>query len=395
MKMPALMRIVIFFLTILPIQAHALAPGQVFNKVKNAVVVVKTFDNNGKQKSPGSGVLVSSGKIATNCYVVAGGATYEVGRGKQVVAATLYAEDRDKDICILDAKGLKGKTVQLGNAANLKVGDPVYAVGAPKNLALSLSGGIVSQLRGGLPPLIRTTAAISPGSSGGGLFDGKGRLVGLTTLYIEGGQSLYFAMPVEWIGEVKPGSKPVVKGHGQTEWLKRAIALEQMNDWQGMLDWCQKWTESDPESGDAWVSIGIAYNGLKRYDNVIEAYHQALRINPENAEAWNNLGTTYHYLDRYDDAISAYLQAVRINPEYTSAWYNLGVAYRKLKRYDDAISAYRQAIRINPEYTRAWYNLGVAYFLSGNRSAALAAVRELQRLDPKKADVLLTLFVPR
>lgn len=395
MKMPILMRIVIFFLTILPIQAHALTPGQVFKKVKNAVVVVKTFDNEGKQKRPGSGVLISSGKIATNCHIVAGGASYEVGRGKQVFAATLYAEDGDKDICILNAKGLKGKTAKFGKAESLKAGDPVYAVGAPKGLELSLSGGIVSQLKGGPPPLIQTTAAISAGSSGGGLFDGKGRLVGLTTLYMEGGQSLYFAMPVEWIGEVKPGSKPVAHGHGQTEWVKRAIALAQMNDWQGMLDWCQKWTERDPESGDAWVSLGIAYDGLKRYDNVIEAYHQALRINPENAEAWNNLGSTYHYLDRYDDAISAYRQTIRINPEYTSVWYNLGMVYRKLKRYDDAISAYHQAIRINPEHANAWYHLGVAYFLSGNRSAALDAVRELQRLDPKKADVLLTLFVPR
>ena len=66
-------------------------------------------------------------------------------------------------------------------AADLKVGDPVYAVGAPLGLELSLSEGIVAQLRGGPPPLIQTTAAISPGSSGGGLFDRDGRLVGLTT----------------------------------------------------------------------------------------------------------------------------------------------------------------------------------------------------------------------
>ena len=147
--------------------------------------------------------------------------------------ATLYAEDGDKDICLLDAKGITGKPAQLGKAASLKVGDPVYAVGAPKGLELSLSDGIVAQLRGGPPPLIQTTAAISPGSSGGGLFDGEGRLVGLTTLYIEGGQSLNFAMPVEWIGEIKPGRKPVAEGRSQTEWLKRAIALEQIEGLAG------------------------------------------------------------------------------------------------------------------------------------------------------------------
>jgi S1-C subfamily serine protease len=109
-----------------------------------------------------------------------------VGRGDQLVSATLYAEDADKDICILNAKGLEGKPAQLGKAASLKAGDPVYAVGAPQGLELSLSDGIVAQLRGEPPPFIQTTAAISPGSSGGGLFDKEGHLVGLTTLYLEG-----------------------------------------------------------------------------------------------------------------------------------------------------------------------------------------------------------------
>jgi serine protease Do len=211
----------ILSLAILPVPAHALTPGQVFDKVKDAVVVVKTLDTQGRLQRQGSGVVISPGRVATNCHVVAGGASYQVGRGEQSVAATLYAEDGEKDICLLDAKGIRGEPAQLGKAATLKVGDPVYAVGAPRGLELSLSDGIVAQLRGGPPPLIQTTAAISPGSSGGGLFDGEGRLVGLTTLYLEGGQSLNFAMPVEWIGDVKPGRKPVAEGRTQTEWVKR------------------------------------------------------------------------------------------------------------------------------------------------------------------------------
>jgi serine protease Do len=209
MNIPSVLKliVVVFFLSILPVLGYALTPDQVFDKVKDSIVLVKTLDAQGKVEGQGSGVLLPSGKIATNCHVVEGGASYQVGRGKELVRATLYAEDEDKDICLLDAKGITGKPAQLGKAAGLKVGVPVYAVGAPKGLELSLSDGIVAQLRGGPPPLIQTTAAISPGSSGGGLFDGEGRLVGLTTLYVEGGQNLNFAMPVEWIGEVKPGRK--------------------------------------------------------------------------------------------------------------------------------------------------------------------------------------------
>ena len=352
MNMPSVLKLIVavFFLSILPVSGHALTPGQVFDKVKDSVVVVKTLDAQGKVKGQGSGVLLSSGKIATNCHVVEGGASYQVGRGKQLVSATLYAEDGDKDICLLDAKGIAGKPAQLGKAAGLKVGDPVYAVGAPKGLELSLSDGIVAQLRGGPPPLIQTTAAISPGSSGGGLFDGEGRLVGLTTLYMEGGQSLNFAMPVEWIGEVKPGRKTVAEGHSQTEWLKRAIALEEMKDWQGLLDWCRKWTKSEPKNAHAWYQPRESLTAnLNRYDDAIEAYRQALRINPKDANAWYNLGIAYANLKRYNDAIEAYRQALRINPEDADAWYNLGITYAGLKRYNDAIEAYRQALRINPE----------------------------------------------
>jgi tetratricopeptide (TPR) repeat protein len=137
--------------------------------------------------------------------------------------------------------------------------------------------------------LIQTTASISPGSSGGGLFDGEGRLVGLTTLYIEGGQNLNFAMPVEWINEVKPGRKTAAGGLNQTEWVKRAIALEQSKDWQGLLDWCGKWTKSEPKDATAWFFLENASLNLKRNDDAIESYRQALRINPEYVKAWNSL----------------------------------------------------------------------------------------------------------
>jgi tetratricopeptide (TPR) repeat protein len=337
------------------------------------------------------------------------------------------------------------------------VGVPVYAVGAPQGLELSLSDGIVSQLRGGPPPLIQTTAAISPGSSGGGLFDGEGRLVGLTALYVEGGQSLNFAMPVEWISEAKQGRKQVAGGRSQTEWRMYAAALTVTKNWELMLDLCLKWTKSEPDDAYAWDNLGTAYldlnrhndaidafrqsirikpedagvwamlgstyNLLNRYDDAIEAFRQSIRINPENASYWYNLGITYKYRrldsfggacqpiigasaarqaacsglkrDSYKDVIEAFRQAIRIDPEYTKAWDNLGFTYSELSRYDDAIEAFRQAIRIDPKYADAWYNLAFTYALSGNRTASLDAIRELRRLDPERADKLFNLIVPR
>lgn len=80
----------------------------------------------------------------------------------------------------------------------------MFAIGAPRGLELTLSNGIISQLRvekNDVLPMIQTTAAISPGSSGGGLFDLRGNLIGLTTSQLKDAQSLNFAIPVDWVLE--------------------------------------------------------------------------------------------------------------------------------------------------------------------------------------------------
>jgi hypothetical protein len=80
------------------------------------------------------------------------------------------------------------------------VGERVYAIGAPEGLELTLSEGLVSGLRSrGNFRVIQTTAPVSHGSSGGGLFDSQGKLVGITTFSFHEGQNLNFAIPTEWI----------------------------------------------------------------------------------------------------------------------------------------------------------------------------------------------------
>lgn len=84
----------------------------------------------------------------------------------------------------------------------LKVGEDVYALGAPKGLDLSLSTGVISQLRqDGNERFVQTDAAISPGSSGGGLFDSDGNLVGITTekLVDEEVEGIGFAIPADLV----------------------------------------------------------------------------------------------------------------------------------------------------------------------------------------------------
>jgi hypothetical protein len=195
-------RLVLAFVVLMPHWAMALTASQVYERVKDSIVVVKGYDQAGKMVGLGSGVVLPSGDIVTNYHVFKSGVRHAVVREGKAVPATVKAGDPKKDLCLLSAPGLAATPARLGQASRLKVGEPVYAVGAPQGLELSLSEGIVSQLRGGPPPIIQTTVAISKGSSGGGLFNAEGELVGITTFYVEGGQSLNFAVPVEWVIEV-------------------------------------------------------------------------------------------------------------------------------------------------------------------------------------------------
>lgn len=110
-------------------------------------------------------------------------------------------------MCILSSEiGREKSAAVIGNTASIHVGQHVYALGAPQGLELTLSEGIVSSLRGSAgAPIVQTSAAISPGSSGGGLFDVNARLLGLTTSKVMGAEALGFAIPVEWIVELLSG----------------------------------------------------------------------------------------------------------------------------------------------------------------------------------------------
>lgn len=184
-------------------------------------------------------------------------------------------------------------------------------------------------------------------------------------------------------------------GRKQSNWLNRACDLDDLGDWHGMLDWCTKWTKSEPEDADAWSFLGLAYGNLKYNDETINAYRESLRIDPDKVTVWVLLGEAYNRLKRYDESIDAYHEALRINPKKAIAWIGVGNTCYDLNLCDKAIYAYRKALRIDPNKINAWQGLVLAYRKLGNLTNALDAIRELRRRAPAKADKLLDLIGPR
>ena len=199
--------------------AHGKSAKEVFAEVSGGIVVVVAMNASAEDIAQGSGVVVSKNSVVTNCHVIADARKIAVrqaadSRGRETyrMAAKLTAQNETRDLCILFVDELSlppaATPVPLGAARDVSVGEEVYAIGAPRGLELSLSRGVVSQLRGERgkrgAPIIQTDAAISPGSSGGGLFDEKGKLIGITTFKASGTRTegLSFAVPVEWVTEL-------------------------------------------------------------------------------------------------------------------------------------------------------------------------------------------------
>jgi S1-C subfamily serine protease len=177
----------------------------VFNDVSGSVARIAVFDRSLEQVAVGSGVVVGSDTVVTNCHVTKNGVTYAVRVGGATYNnASVLVDDEEYDLCTLRIPGLAATAVSVQSVKDLRTGQKVFAIGAPQGLELTISDGIVSSLReipGGT--VIQTTAPISPGSSGGGLFDTAGRLVGIMTFQHRLGQNLNFAVPADWISSMR------------------------------------------------------------------------------------------------------------------------------------------------------------------------------------------------
>jgi len=174
----------------------------------------------GAESGEGSGfVLNGEGEIVTNAHVVTTGEGEAIRRAEEVyvefadgnrVPARVLGHDPNADIALLrvDPKGLSLRPLPLGDSENVKVGQPVAAIGSPFGQAQSLSVGIVSAIDRAVASLtkfsiagaIQTDAAINPGNSGGPLVGSDGRVIGVNQQIQSrsgGGEGVGFAVPID------------------------------------------------------------------------------------------------------------------------------------------------------------------------------------------------------
>jgi len=175
---------------------YALPPPLLFKTASPAVYAV-LGQATALATSQGSAVAVSSKEAITNCHVVARSKTITLANATTRLRAEVIAADRSTDRCYL--RMLDGELEPVPgfrDYASLSVGEVVFTIGSPEGLINTLGDGLLSGLRRSEDGVeyVQITAPVSPGSSGGGVFDDRGNLIGITTFTIRDAQNLNFAI---------------------------------------------------------------------------------------------------------------------------------------------------------------------------------------------------------
>ena len=167
-----------------------------------APAVVQVQSSSGQ----GSGVIVEpSGLVVTNNHVIRGDSSVTlITADDRRVPATVITSDERQDLAILRPEGAVGRGAELADEPDggLRQGDRVFAIGSPFGLQGTVTAGVVSAVgrtNDEGVPMVQIDAPINPGNSGGGLFDLRGRLVGIPTSIlgpISGNVGIGFAVPV-------------------------------------------------------------------------------------------------------------------------------------------------------------------------------------------------------
>jgi len=169
---------------------NTLPPSELFKRLTASVYAVSASG------SQGSAVAVSARELVTACHVVAREGTITLLNGSISLKAEVIAADLTTDRCWLRADGELVPVPGFREAESLIVGETVYTIGSPKGLVNSLGSGLLAGLRTAedTTEYIQVTAPVSSGSSGGGLFDDQGNLIGIVTFTIRDAQALNFAI---------------------------------------------------------------------------------------------------------------------------------------------------------------------------------------------------------
>ena len=200
---------VVAVLLALPFSASAI--GFTAEEKYNSVFVVTSGN------SLGSGFAVGENCIVTNAHVLDNPnniilTTY----AGETRSAYLVGYEEDKDIAVLCVTDAKFTPLTIADYKSLNTGDDVYAIGAPKSMAYTLTKGVISakEREIGKYKYIQTDAAINEGNSGGPLLNDEGNVIGINTLKMSDSEGIGLAIPMTVVSDFLKSLNIELDEHG-------------------------------------------------------------------------------------------------------------------------------------------------------------------------------------
>ncbi|MGB3534956.1 MAG: trypsin-like peptidase domain-containing protein [Microcoleaceae cyanobacterium] len=271
----------------------------------------------------------------------------------------LQADETEPDLAVIQFESTQEYPVAtLGNSDQAVIGAQIYVYGYPATGGLTgaqrepeLSPGLVTSRPKSRPEgyTLRYQAVTWSGMSGGPVFDGEGRLVGL-----HGQGEFGFAQTSAGdITPIKTGFNAAVP----INLFVIQLAETALTPDDIMIDESPGITSSmsleNPENAQAYYFRGLTLLDQEKSWEAIADFNQALELEPNNPEAYFNRGLARTQLaanlpeqTRGPNPIADYTEAIRLNPGYADAYYNRGLAYLTLKQYDRAMADFQQAAEL-------------------------------------------------
>jgi hypothetical protein len=248
---------------------------------KSIVTIESTIKGNIIQ---GSGVVYSNGYnsnsldkdnswIVTNAHVVNNSTDVTILYNDKRFSATVDYFDNDLDLAVLITKEIL-HPAESAKTQSYEIGDKVYSIGSPFGLSNSLAEGIISgkRIKNGAN-LIQTTAPISPGNSGGGLFDEKAQLIGVTTFKLTGGENINFAVSTTHLDDIRRAQSAALILIGLAEQLQIGISPKDI-DWMTLIK---------------WLMAKSTVNGKEKYKGVLEQFDIVANNNNFTKDDFDNM----------------------------------------------------------------------------------------------------------
>lgn len=382
----------------------------------------------------GSGFIISpEGMVGTNNHVIQDIDSILIKTYDGVFHnAEVVLTDEKNDIAILkiiDSVQTEYPVIKVASSDSVKVGQVIYAIGSPMGFEFTISEGIIAGVRYNekvsfmdyttymtvekvFDKVIQITAAISPGNSGGPLFNTRGEVIGVTTYSYGFYGNLNFAVSVSSLVNLRKNlnyadlnNDEELKQKRYADLFRRTYTLATNFKYRIYDNWFYTKQIDTMKTIDTFVVKQDSINKVV-FVKSEQAFIKCMELQPDSFYVYRELMDLYFYTDNFDKAENLYkniresftsdsllntlssslAEAYSKTKDYRRAiqfyekmlktdttdmfiQYQIAGTYELMKDYDSAIIRYKNLIKRDPEYIRAYIQLGKIYYENKNEVA--------------------------